>query len=109
MAGMLMGSAGYMSPEQARGQDTDERSDIWAFGCVVWECLTAQMLFGGKTVSDSIGAILHTEPDPAALPADTPAAVRRLLERCLAKDPRNRLHHIADARLDLTAGASIPR
>ncbi len=100
-AGALLGTAPYMSPEQARGQDVDERSDIWSFGCVLWECLTRQKLFGGPTLSDSIGAILHTEPDWGRLPADTPPTVRRLLRRCLAKDLRQRLHHIADARIEL--------
>ncbi|MDH3626521.1 MAG: serine/threonine-protein kinase [Acidobacteriota bacterium] len=103
VAGMLLGTAGYMSPEQARGQDVDERSDIWSFGCVLWECLTQQVLFGGKTVSDSIGAILHTEPDWTRLPEGTTPALRRLLQRCLSKDPRHRLHHIADARIELEA------
>ena len=99
--GIVLGTAAYMSPEQARGQSVDERSDIWSFGCVLWECLTGEMLFGGATASDSIGAILQIEPDWGHLPADTPPAVRRLLRRCLAKDPRNRLHNIADARLEL--------
>ena len=100
-AGALLGTAPYMSPEQVRGQDVDERSDIWSFGCVLWECLTGQRLFGAPTLSDSIGAILHTEPNWGRLPADTPPTVRRLLRRCLAKDPRQRLHHIADARIEL--------
>ncbi len=108
VAGALLGTAGYMSPEQARGQDVDERSDIWSFGCVLWECLTQQALFGGETASDSIGAILHTEPDWARLPEGTPPAVRRLLQRCLTKDPRNRLHHIADARIELHATDQLP-
>jgi Tol biopolymer transport system component len=99
--GVLLGTAGYMSPEQARGQEGDERSDIWSFGCVLWECLTQHLLFGGETASDSIGAILHTEPDWTRLPEDTPPAMRRLLRRCLAKDPRKRVHHIADARIEL--------
>ncbi len=101
VAGMLLGTAAYMSPEQARGHEVDERSDIWSFGCVLWECLTGKMLFGSETVSDSIGAILHTEPPWEQLPNDTPVAVRRLLKRCLAKESRNRLHHIADARIEL--------
>ncbi|MBW2579159.1 MAG: serine/threonine-protein kinase, partial [Deltaproteobacteria bacterium] len=101
VAGVLLGTAAYMSPEQARGQEVDERSDIWSLGCVLWECLTGKMLFGGATATDSLGAILHTEPDWARLPEDTPPAVRRLLQRCLAKNPRNRLHHIADARIEL--------
>jgi len=101
IAGVLLGTAAYMSPEQARGKAVDERSDIWSFGCVLWECLTGQILFRGETASDSIGAILHTEPNWSLLPEGSPPAVRRLLQRCLAKDPRNRLHHIADARLEL--------
>jgi Tol biopolymer transport system component len=100
-AGVILGTAAYMSPEQARGQDVDERSDIWSFGCVVWESLTGRKTFGGTTLSDSIGAILHTEPDWDRLPADTPPTVHRLLRRCLAKDARNRLHSIADARIEL--------
>ncbi len=90
-----------MSPEQARGRPVDKRTDIWSFACVLWECLTGKTLFAGATLSDSIGAILHTEPDWVRLPADPPPTVRRLLRRCLAKDPRERLHHIADARIEL--------
>jgi serine/threonine protein kinase/dipeptidyl aminopeptidase/acylaminoacyl peptidase len=101
VAGVILGTAAYMSPEQARGLPVDQRSDIWSFACVVWECLTGQMLFGRTTVSDSIGAILHNEPDWNLLPSETPEAVRRLLRRCLAKDARNRLHNIADARIEL--------
>ncbi len=101
VAGVLLGTAAYMSPEQVRCQEVDERSDIWAFGCVLWECLTGKTLFAGPTASDSLGAILHTEPDHERLPADTPSNVRRVLRRCLAKDPRNRYHHIADARIEL--------
>jgi len=101
VVGTILGTAAYMSPEQARGQAVDQRSDIWSFACVVWECLTGQVLFGAATVSDSIGAILHNEPDWKLLPAETPAAVRRMLQRCLAKDARNRLHSIADARIEL--------
>jgi len=116
VAGVLLGTAAYMSPEQARGHNADERSDIWSFGCVLWECLTGKMLFGGATATDSLGAILHTEPDWERLPAETPPNVRRLLRRCLAKDPRDRLHHLADARIELgdtdqspAAAGSLPR
>jgi len=101
LAGVLLGTAAYMSPEQARGQSADQRSDIWAFGCVLWECLTGTTLFGGATASDSLGAILHVEPDGERLPPDTPPNVRRLLQRCLVKNARERLHHIADARIEL--------
>jgi serine/threonine protein kinase/WD40 repeat protein len=101
MAGVVLGTAAYMSPEQARGHVVDKRSDIWSFACVLWECLTGRTLFGGETATDSIGAILRTEPDWEQLPPETPPTVRHLLRRCLAKDPSKRLHHIADARIDL--------
>jgi serine/threonine protein kinase len=100
--GMVIGTAAYMSPEQTRGQEVDARSDIWSFGCVLWECLTGETLFGSATASESIGAILHTEPNWDRLPPETPPRLRRLLSRCLAKDPRDRLHHIADARIELS-------
>jgi Tol biopolymer transport system component len=99
--GVLLGTAAYMSPEQARGQSVDKRADIWAFGCVLFEMLTGRIVFPGATVSDHIAAILEREPGWAALPAATPSAVRRLLRRCLEKDPDSRLHDIADARLEL--------
>jgi Tol biopolymer transport system component len=101
--GVILGTVAYMSPEQARGQVADRRSDIWSFGCVLWECLTGRPLFGRETPSDSIGAILHTEPDWTQLPSGTPSAVHRVLRRCLVKDPRKRLHHVADARIELAA------
>ncbi len=99
--GMIMGTAPYMSPEQARGQVLDKRSDIWSFGCILLECLTGRRVFGGETVSDSLAAILRAEPDMSDLPAETPRRVRQLLERCLVKDPRNRLRDMGDARLEL--------
>jgi Tol biopolymer transport system component len=99
--GVILGTAAYMSPEQARGQALDTRSDIWAFGCVLYEALTGQPAFARATVSDSLVAILGEAPDWDALPADTPADVRRLLRRCLAKDLDRRLHHAADARIAL--------
>ncbi len=104
-AGIILGTAAYMSPEQARGKAVDKRSDIWALGVVLWEMLTGRKLFGGETVSDVLAAVLKTEVDLAALPAETPPAVRRLLRRCLERDPRNRLHDVADARLELSDGA----
>ncbi len=99
--GVIIGTAAYMSPEQACGRDVDERSDIWSFGCVLWECLTGETAFGSATASESIGSILHTEPDWERLPPETPPGVHRLLRRCLAKDLRKRIHHIADARIEL--------
>ena len=101
-AGIILGTAAYMSPEQARGKAVDQRADIWAFGCVLFEMLTSRSPFGtGETVSDSIAAILTREPDWNALPANTPASVRRLLRRCIEKDVNRRLHHVGDARLEL--------
>jgi len=98
--GMILGTAAYMSPEQARGKPVDKRADIWAFGVVLYEMLTGKMLFGGgETVSDSLAAVLTREPDFQALPRDTPRRVRRLLERCLRKDPKLRLRDIGDARM----------
>ena len=102
LAGVILGTAAYMSPEQARGKPLDRRTDIWSFGCVLFEMLTAKQAFAaGETVSDAVAAILKSEPDWSAVPAETPAAVRRLLRRCLTKDPRERLHDIADARLEI--------
>ena len=100
-AGMILGTAAYMSPEQARGKPVDQRADLWAFGCVLYEMLTGRQPFGGETVSDSIAAILGREVSFEPMPPNTPASIRRLLRRCLARDPRARLHHMADARLDL--------
>ena len=93
--------AGYMSPEQARGQAVDKRSDIWAFGCVLYEMLTGRTAFSGETISDTIAAILEREPDLSRLPATTPPGVRRLLQRCFAKDAKRRLRDIGDTRADL--------
>ena len=96
-----MGTAGYMSPEQARGKPVDKRSDIFSFGCVLFEMLTGAGPFPGETVTDSLGAILHREPNWSLLPPTTPRRVRELLTNCLAKDRKNRLHDIADARLEI--------
>jgi Tol biopolymer transport system component len=101
--GVILGTASYMSPEQARGHSVDKRCDIWAFGCVLYEMLTARLAFPGETVSDTIAKILEREPDWSALPAETPVPVRRLLVRCLAKDPRQRLRDIGDARVEIDA------
>ena len=99
--GAILGTAAYMSPEQARGQPVDKRADIWAFGCVLYEMLTGRLAFPGQTVSDVIAAILEREPDWSALPSATPPAVRDLLRRCLEKDPRRRLRDIGDAQREL--------
>ena len=101
MPGVILGTAGYLSPEQARGKPVDRRTDIWSFGCVLFECLTGKIAFPGETVSDTIAKILERDIDWNALPANTPPAVRDLLHRCLEKDPRKRLRDIGDARLTL--------
>jgi serine/threonine protein kinase len=97
--GLILGTGGYMSPEQARGQQVDKRTDIWAFGCVLYEMLSGRRAFAGDTISDTIAAVLEREPDWLALPATIVPEVETLLRRCLQKDPRRRLHDIADARL----------
>jgi eukaryotic-like serine/threonine-protein kinase len=99
--GMIIGTAAYMAPEQARGRSVDRRADIWAFGVVLYEMLTGQRAFPGDDISDVLASVLKTDPEWQALPASTPAPVRRLLRRCLEKDPRKRLSSIGDARLEL--------
>jgi Tol biopolymer transport system component len=100
-AGVLLGTAAYMSPEQARGLPVDRRADIWAFGCVVYEMLTGQQPFPGATLTDVLAAIVTREPDWDRLPAGLPPRVDSLLRRCLRKDPRDRLRDIGDARLEI--------
>ena len=100
IAGVILGTAAYMSPEQARGKPVDKRADVWSFGVLVWEMLTGRSLFAGDTVTDVIASVVKEEPDLDALPEGTPRAVRRLIERCLRKDPRTRLPDIGAARLD---------
>ncbi len=99
--GVILGTAAYMSPEQARGRPLDKRTDIWSFGIMLYECLTGVPLFQGETANDSIGAILHKDPDWSLLPPDTPPTIQLLLRRCLTKDRKRRLHDIADARIEL--------
>ncbi len=108
VAGMILGTAAYMSPEQARGKPVDRRTDLWSFGCVLYECLTGKNLFAGETISDSLAAILRKEPDWSALPDDTPPMVRLLLRRCLARDPAKRLRDAGDARLELDQAIEDP-
>ncbi len=113
-AGMILGTAAYMSPEQARGKTVDKRADVWAFGALVYEMLTGKRAFEGETVSDTLAAILKEDPDWSKLPVQTPARVKELLRKCLRRDAKQRLHDIADARLDLeeiaaaTASGSSP-
>ncbi|HXM76850.1 MAG TPA: protein kinase, partial [Thermoanaerobaculia bacterium] len=104
--GVILGTAEFMSPEQARGKPTDKRTDIWAFGCILFEMLSGTRAFAGETVSDAIAAILTREPDWTRLPGETPPHVRHLLGRCLEKDPNRRLRDIGDARLELDAEVS---
>ena len=99
--GMILGTAAYMSPEQARGKPVDRRADIWAFGCVFYEMLTGRRAFGGDELTDVLARVLEREPDFTALPAKLPATIRMTLRRCLQKDSRQRLQHIGDARLDI--------
>jgi tRNA A-37 threonylcarbamoyl transferase component Bud32/Tol biopolymer transport system component len=99
--GAILGTAAYMSPEQARGLPVDQRTDIWAFGCVLYEMLTGQKAFSGPTFTDIVVAVVEKEPDWTAVPAETPRSIGRLLERCLTKDARRRLRDIGDARLEL--------
>ncbi len=97
-AGVILGTAGYMSPEQARGKPVDKRTDIWAFGCVLYRMLSGRPAFGGETLSATIVTILERDPDWTAVPATTPPALRRLLQRCLEKDPRRRVRDMGDVR-----------
>jgi serine/threonine protein kinase/dipeptidyl aminopeptidase/acylaminoacyl peptidase len=109
-AGIILGTAAYMSPEQAKGKAVDRRTDIWAFGCVLYEMLTGKMAFSGETVTDTLAAVIRAEPEWSALPANTPVAIRNLLQRCLKKDPRQRLQSIGDARIaleEILSGAGV--
>ncbi|HXV76087.1 MAG TPA: serine/threonine-protein kinase, partial [Candidatus Polarisedimenticolaceae bacterium] len=101
LPGVILGTAAYMSPEQARGRAVDRRADVWAFGCVLYEMLSGEVPFPGETVSDVLAGVLKAEPAWDGLPAATPSGVRRVIERCLRKDPRQRYHDVADLRLDL--------
>ena len=116
-AGMILGTAAYMSPEQARGKVVDKRSDIWAFGCVLYEMLTGKQAFTGDTITDILGGIVKIDPDWSALPADTPSSIRSLLRRCLQKDRAERLRDAGDVRIAIvdahsastqTDGAPLP-
>ena len=97
-ANMLMGTAAYMAPEQARGKPADKRADIWAFGVVLYEMLTGTRAFAGETITEVAGAVIHKEPDLTALPGGTPTSVHLVLRRCLQKDPRHRIRDMGDVR-----------
>ena len=99
--GVILGTAGYMSPEQARGQTVNKQADVWAFGVILWEMLTGRRLFDGATVSDVMAGVLRAEIDDQALPTNTPPALRRLLRRCLQRELKDRLRDIGDAALEL--------
>src|SRR5215813_10595038 len=117
-AGIILGTAAYMSPEQAKGKVVDKRSDIWSFGCVLFELLTGKQSFSGETLTDVLAAVVRAEPDWDALPEGTPGAIRRLLRRCLTKELKQRLRDIGEARIvlgepdrevaDLNAAAAVP-
>ncbi len=105
-AGIVLGTAAYMSPEQAKGRSVDRRADIWAFGCVLFEMLTGTRAFAGEDISDVLVSVMRDEPAWLKLPPSTPAHITSLLKRCLQKDPKKRLPHIGVARLDLSEGGS---
>ena len=107
--GMILGTAAYMSPEQARGKPVDWRSDVWSFGCVLFEMLAGRRCFEhADSIADAMAAILTHDPDWRALPPDTPEPIRRLLRRCLTKNVAGRLHHLADARLEIDEALAAP-
>ena len=109
LPGVILGTAAYMSPEQAKGKSVDRRTDIWAFGCVFFEMLAGKRPFEGETVSDALAAVIRAEPEWSLLPSNTPQTIRNLLQRCLKKDPRQRLQAIGDARIgieEVLSGAS---
>jgi Tol biopolymer transport system component len=111
LAGVLLGTAAYMSPEQAKAKSVDRRADIWGLGCVLYEMLTGKMVFYGETVTDTLAAVIKEEPNWSLLPKTTPIRVRVLLQRCLQKDPKQRLQAIGDARIsvdELISGAPEP-
>jgi serine/threonine-protein kinase len=101
MQGVLLGTAAYMAPEQAKAKSVDRRADIWAFGCVLYEMLTGKQAFTGETVTDTLASIIKEEPDWLLLPSNTPMRIRVLLQSCLQKDPKQRLRDIGDARISL--------
>ncbi len=107
-AGVILGTAAYMSPEQARGRALDQRTDIWAFGCLVTELLTGKRTFGGDSVTDVLASVVKDETDFDALPSDTPWRLRELLGRCLVKNPHDRLRDIGDARVEIARAVAQP-
>lgn len=108
-AGVVLGTATYMAPEQAKGREVDRTADVWAFGCVLYEMLAGRAPFEGATVTEVLAGVLKTEPDWQHLPPTTPEGIRRLLRRCLQKDPRRRLQHIGDARIEIDEAQVDPK
>jgi eukaryotic-like serine/threonine-protein kinase len=106
--GVIIGTAAYMPPEQAKGRDADRTTDIWAFGCVLYEMLTGRPVFEGETIGEVLSEVFKAEPDWSRLPADTPDRIRRLLKRCLQKERKSRLHDIADARIEIEDAQGEP-
>jgi len=106
--GHIVGTPAYMSPEQARGTPTDHRTDIWSFGCVMYEMLTGHLPFDGETATDTVARVLEREPDWQALPQQTPANIKVMLRRCLEKNPRQRLQHIGDAVIEINETLNVP-
>ena len=107
--GILLGTAAYMSPEQARGQSVDRRTDIWSFGLVLFEMLTGKRMYAGKSFTETIAAVIHQDLSLEGLPKNTPWRIRELLERCLRKDARMRLQHMGDARIEIQQASNDPR
>jgi serine/threonine protein kinase len=108
MPGTILGTAAYMSPEQARGKGLDKRTDIWSFGCVLFECLTGKKLFQGEDVTETLASIIKGEPEWASLPTNTPPTIQILLRKCLSKNRKRRLQDMGDARVDLEEAISDP-
>src|SRR5262249_41302385 len=107
--GVILGTAAYMSPEQAGGKIADRRSDIWAFGALLYEMLSGKQTFGGESVSDTLASVLKVEPDWSALPQDTPASILKLIRRCLTKDRKQRLQAIGEARIIIEQQLANPQ
>jgi eukaryotic-like serine/threonine-protein kinase len=107
-AGMILGTAGYMSPEQAKGKPVDRTADVWAFGCVLYEMFTGRPAFDGESVGEILAAVFKQDPDWSRLPAETPPRIRRLLRRCLQKDRHLRWKDIGDARIEIDDSQAEP-
>src|SRR5437879_12666035 len=108
MHGVILGTAAYMSPEQARGNAVDKRTDIWAFGCVLYELLTCKQAYEGQDITEIVAAVVKSEPYWQVLPSATPAQIRNLLRRCLQKDKAMRLQAAGDARIEIQEGLTAP-